>query len=60
MLGNHDAHAAQFVKTKSGNIVGIDKTQSFKHYGRDKLDLDFNPNEDFGEDKPYIYYILEA
>jgi len=48
------------MRNKEGRLVGIDKTQAFKHYGKDKLDLGFHPNERFGEDRPYIYYVLEA
>ena len=60
MIGNHDAHRRQFIKTKTGNVIGIDKTQAFKHYPEDKLDINYHPNQKFDEDKPYIYYILEA
>jgi hypothetical protein len=60
VIGNHDAHRRQFMRTAKGNLVGIDKTQAFKHYGRDELSLDYHPNARFGEDQPYIYYILDA
>jgi hypothetical protein len=45
MVANHDAHAMNLLKDKQGNVIGIDKGQSFKYFGADKLSTDFNPNE---------------
>lgn len=36
LLSNHDAHTANFLQTDKG-VVGIDKGQAFKYFGKDKL-----------------------
>jgi len=41
MLGNHDANKKQFIRNEDGQLIGIDKTQSFKFYGKDKLDINY-------------------
>jgi len=40
LLSNHDAHSGNFLRTDKG-IVGIDKGQSFKYFGKDKLTPSF-------------------
>lgn len=45
LVANHDAHAKNLLKDTEGNIFGIDKGQSFKWFGGDKLDWNFQPNE---------------
>jgi len=50
-LGNHDGHAAQFVAGRNG-IVGIDKGQAWKFYGKDRLDFRYVPNQVYGEAAP--------
>ncbi len=45
LIGNHDSHARQFLRTSTGEIVGIDKDQAFKYYGRDPFGYDFRPND---------------
>ena len=52
MLSNHDAHPGQFIRTTDGQLVGIDKGQSFRYMGRDKLDPAFHPNAYYGEREP--------
>ena len=42
LLSNHDSHSANFLRTADG-IVGIDKGQSFKFFGNDKLDYNYQP-----------------
>jgi hypothetical protein len=50
LIGNHDGHVGNFMRTQpnpnhpKGELVGIDKGQSFKYYGRDRLDPTFHPN----------------
>lgn len=41
---NHDSKIGNFIKTKKGQIFGIDKEQAFKFIGNDKLALDYSPN----------------
>lgn len=52
MIGNHDAHGGQFIRTSDGQLVGIDKGQAFKHFGQDRLDWDFHPNGYYNEKEP--------
>ena len=51
LTSNHDAHEGQWLKTNKG-IVGIDRGQSWKHFGEDKLSPDYHPNAKFGTDDP--------
>lgn len=44
LLSNHDAHAENFLRLDNGRIVGIDRAQAFKYFGRDKLNIGYNPN----------------
>lgn len=58
LLGNHDSHSRQFVRTQDGKLVGIDKGQAFKYYNNDKLHWNFHPNGAlYNEDEP-IYNTL--
>lgn len=57
LIGNHDAHGHQFIRTPSGGILGIDKGQAFKHYNTDRLAWDYHPNSVYGEAEP-IYNSL--
>jgi hypothetical protein len=45
LTANHDSHAGNFITTEDGEIVGIDKGQAFKWFGKDKLDPNWKPNE---------------
>jgi ribosomal 50S subunit-recycling heat shock protein len=40
LLSNHDPHSGNFLKTDKG-IIGIDKGQSFKYFGKDKLSTNY-------------------
>lgn len=64
MIGNHDAHAGQFIRqgyaTSGGELIGIDKGQAFKHFGNDKLDRKYHPNGKFGEAAPVYNRIEDA
>jgi len=44
LISNHDAHAKQFVRAADGKILGIDKGQSFKFLGKDRLSISYHPN----------------
>jgi hypothetical protein len=58
LMGNHDSHSRQFVRTKdTGKVIGIDKTQSFKHFAQDILHWNFHPNSVYNEKEP-IYNTL--
>ena len=57
LLSNHDSHPGQFIRTPDNQVVGIDKGQAFKYYGRDKLAPDFHPNDSYGETEP-VYNTL--
>jgi len=57
-LGNHDSHGKQFIRdSNTGELVGVDKTQAFKHFSQDKLDWDFHPNSAYNEKEP-VYNTL--
>ncbi|DAZ90143.1 ADP-ribosyltransferase exoenzyme [Mycobacteroides abscessus subsp. bolletii] len=57
LMGNHDSHAGQFIRTGSGELVGIDKGQAFKYFSGDKLDWNYHPNAKHGTSEP-IYNTL--
>ena len=42
LMSNHDSHSANFLRTEDG-IVGIDKGQAFKFFGKDKLSYNYEP-----------------
>jgi 8-oxo-dGTP pyrophosphatase MutT (NUDIX family) len=44
LISNHDSHMDNFLRV-NGDLVAVDKGQAFKYLGRDKLDVDFKPNE---------------
>lgn len=44
LISNHDGHVGNFMRTPEGGLVGIDKGQAFKYFGRDKLSPNFHPN----------------
>jgi hypothetical protein len=53
MLSNHDAHPGQFIRDpQSGELVGIDKGQAFRYFGKDKLSPNYHPNKSYGETEP--------
>jgi hypothetical protein len=53
-IGNFDSHQDQWLVTKSGEVVGVDKGQAFKYLGKEKLSTDYHPNEKYGS-RPPIY-----
>ena len=44
LISNHDGHPGNMIRTKDGKLVGIDKGQMFRFFGKDKLSVDYNPN----------------
>ena len=44
LIANHDPHVGNFLRTQDGGLVGIDKGQALKYFGRDRLDWGFHPN----------------
>jgi len=44
LISNHDGHAKQFIRAADGRVYGIDKGQSFKFLGKDKLSISYHPN----------------
>lgn len=53
LMSNHDSHVGNFIQKSNGHILGIDKAQSFKHLGDDKLSIDYHPNAKYGEKEPF-------
>ena len=62
VVGNHDNHAGQWVREgyahSGGKLIGVDKGQAFKMYGRgEKLSFDYNPNGGGGFAAPVHNFI---
>jgi hypothetical protein len=60
LMGDHDGHPGNILKTPSGGLVPIDAGQAFKHYGTDKLSLDYHPNASFGAPRPAYQQAYQA
>jgi hypothetical protein len=62
LLGNNDAHAAQFIVDQHGNLIGVDKGQAFKYYQQDVLSLDYDPsyNKQQGHEQVYNLMLMAA
>lgn len=60
VMGDHDGHPGNILKTPSGGLVPIDAGQAFKHYGTDKLSLDYHPNAGFGAPPPAYQQAYQA
>lgn len=52
MMSNHDGHPGQFIRDPQGQLVGIDKGQGFRYFGKDRLDPDYHPNANYFETEP--------
>lgn len=45
LISNHDGHADQFIRLQGRtDMIGVDKGQAFKFFGKDKLSYKYNPN----------------
>ncbi|MFE3559850.1 hypothetical protein ACFXKW_34085 [Streptomyces sp. NPDC059193] len=44
LIGEHDGHKNNWLETPSGGLVQIDRGQAFKHFGSDKLSVDYAPS----------------
>ncbi|MEY9211524.1 hypothetical protein NI17_009985 [Thermobifida halotolerans] len=44
VMGDHDGHVDNILKTPSGGLIPIDAGQAFKYYGQDTLSLKYAPN----------------
>lgn len=44
LIGNHDSHVGNWMRTEDGKLVSIDKGQAGKYFGHDRLDPHFHPN----------------
>jgi len=60
MVGDHDLHSGNVLRTKGGGLVPIDHGQAFKHYGSDKLSTDYHPNKQYGETPPVWQGLYKA
>jgi hypothetical protein len=60
VISNHDSHGANFGKTKDGGVLGLDKEQSYRYIGGDKLDTDYHPNKKYDEQPPYYNKLYDA
>ena len=54
VVGDHDLHDRNVLRTSGGGLIPIDQGQAFKNYGIDKLDVDYHPNAAYGE-APAVY-----
>src|SRR5262245_43387989 len=43
MISNFDTHTGQWLRLADGQLLGIDKGQAFKFFGKDKLSWDYVP-----------------
>ncbi|MCX4792569.1 hypothetical protein OG369_43115 [Streptomyces sp. NBC_01221] len=43
-VGEHDGHQDNWLETPSGGLVQIDRGQAWKHFGADKLSIDYAPS----------------
>lgn len=58
LMSQHDSFASNFVITKEGRVVGIDKEQGWRYVNDpkypDRLATDYKPNSEiYGEQEPY-------
>ncbi|MDP8238473.1 MAG: hypothetical protein P9X24_05245, partial [Candidatus Hatepunaea meridiana] len=60
LISNHDAHGKQFLRLKNGRLAAIDKSQTFKYLGEDKLSITYHPNHGWGEKEPFYNVVMRA
>ncbi|MFF4534025.1 hypothetical protein ACFY1P_32750 [Streptomyces sp. NPDC001407] len=44
VVGEHDGHPHNWLETPSGGLVQVDRGQAYKHFGSDKLSVDYAPS----------------
>jgi hypothetical protein len=59
-LSDHDGHAQNYLRTKEGGLVRVDRGQAFRYFGADRLDVGYHPNKTFGTPRPLHYDLYEA
>ncbi len=59
-LSDHDGHAQNYLRTKEGGLVRVDRGQAFRYFGADRLDPGYHPNKTFGTPRPLHYALYEA
>lgn len=60
LLCNYDSHGRNFVMTKDGKLIGVDKEQAFRYITQEsaqKMSLTYHPNKVYGETEP-VYNTL--
>jgi len=65
LMSQHDSFASNFVITKEGRVVGIDKEQGWRYVNDpkypDRLATDYKPNSEiYGEQEPYYNKFWKA
>ena len=65
LMSQHDSFSSNFLVTKEGRVVGIDKEQGWKYVEHsthpDRLSVDYKPNADlYGEEEPYYNEFWKA
>lgn len=54
LISNHDGHRENVLLRADGSVLGIDKGQAFKFYGRDRLHWSYQPNKGGPFHGPYF------
>jgi SPP1 gp7 family putative phage head morphogenesis protein len=64
VISNHDGHPEQFIRkgyaSHGDEILGIDKGQAFRFFGKDRLAADYHPNSVYGAAEPIYNTISRA
>ncbi len=60
VVGDHDGNSKNMLRTPGGGIVAIDQGQAWKFVGRDKLNVDYQPNSSFGSQPPVYHRAYKA
>ncbi len=61
VMSQHDTHGGNLLRTSDGRVVGVDKEQGFRFFGKDKLSVSYAPNSDlYGEKPPYYNRFWEG
>lgn len=60
LVSNADSHSGQWIRLENGRLYGIDKGQSFKFFGSDKLDWNYQPVHLLGGTQPTYQKMWQA